>query len=161
VFQDGGLQHNNPASIAQWEIGFVWPHKPKPDFALSLGTGTSSVTTTSNSITKSQFYVRIFKSFMRNLDGEDAWKQFCNSVSPQMRTRFHRLNVELTGPEPSLNDALIILELKSNVLRTIKEDKSVITGVVDAMLASMFYFEVDTLPVLEQNGYNCHRYIFC
>ncbi|KAF1363092.1 FabD/lysophospholipase-like protein, partial [Lizonia empirigonia] len=35
--QDGGLLHNCPSDIAQWETRFVWPNKPsEPDFALSL-----------------------------------------------------------------------------------------------------------------------------
>ncbi|KAF1359294.1 FabD/lysophospholipase-like protein, partial [Lizonia empirigonia] len=37
VFQEGGLLHNCPSDIAEWETRFVWPNKPdNPDFALSL-----------------------------------------------------------------------------------------------------------------------------
>ncbi|KAH9873410.1 hypothetical protein IAQ61_004033, partial [Plenodomus lingam] len=36
VYQDGGLRHNCPADITQWEMRFLWPNKPEPDFFLSL-----------------------------------------------------------------------------------------------------------------------------
>jgi hypothetical protein len=74
MLQDGGLQHNNPVNIAQWEARYFWPSKPEPDFSLSLGMGTSSTTASGRAITKSRFYMRIFKSFIRSLDGEDALK---------------------------------------------------------------------------------------
>jgi hypothetical protein len=161
TFQDGGLQHNNPASIAQWEMKFLWPNKPEPDFALSLGTGTSATSSSTRSLHTSRFYIRLFKSFMRNIDGEDAWKRFFNSVSLNMRNRFHRLNVQFAGPEPSLDDASIIPELKNNVLQTIRQDKCAVPNVMDSIIASIFYFELDTLPEFERGGYSCCGYIFC
>ncbi|KAJ5035237.1 acyl transferase/acyl hydrolase/lysophospholipase [Bipolaris maydis] len=161
AFQDGGLQHNNPASIAQWEMQFLWPNKPQPDFALSLGTGTSSPTVVSKSPTISRFYIRLFKSFMRNLDGEDAWKRFLNSISPNVRQRFHRLNIRLAGPEPSLDDTFVIPELKSKVAQTIDEDRPRISSIFDSMIASIFYFELDNLPTLGNTGYDCSGFIFC
>ncbi|KAI1562425.1 Patatin, partial [Pyrenophora tritici-repentis] len=148
IFQDGGLQHNNPASIAQWEARFMWPAKPYPDFALSLGTGTSA-DAVDLGITNSRFYVRLFKSFMRNLNGEDAWKRFYNSLDLNIRHRYQRLNVQFTGPEPSLDDALQIPNLKAITTRKIQDDGVTITAVLDLMLASMFYFELDALPKLE------------
>jgi hypothetical protein len=160
TYQDGGLQHNNPASIAQWEARFIWPTKYNPDFALSLGTGTSAVAADLG-LTNSRFYVRVFKSFMRNIDGEDAWRRFYNSLDPNVRPRYHRLNVQFTGPEPSLDDALQIPDLKAIALRKIEDDKATMTSVVDAMLASMFYFELDALPNLDGGSYLCLGYIHC
>jgi hypothetical protein len=161
AFQDGGLQHNNPASIAQWEMQFLWPNKPQPDFALSLGTGTSSPAVISQSPTISRFYVRLFKSFMRNLDGEDAWKRFLNSVPLGMRRRFHRLNVSLVGPEPRLDDTVVIPELKNRVAQTIGEQKPLISSIFDSIIASMFYFELEHVPKLGRAGYECSGSIFC
>jgi hypothetical protein len=161
IFQDGGLQHNNPASIAQWERKFIWKNREEPDFALSLGTGTSSVTAGSNSGSISRFYVRLYKSFMRNLDGEDAWKRFLNSVAPTARHRYHRLNIQFPGPEPSLDDAQQIPELKASVSTAVQERNELIVTIVDYMIASMFYFELDSLPVPREGGYMCSGYIFC
>ena len=146
TYQDGGLQHNNPASIAQWESRFLWPHKDNPDFALSLGTGFATEPA-SLGLVIPRFYTRLFKSFMRNLNGEDAWIRFHNSLDPKTRPRYHRLNVKFTGPEPSLDDAKQIPSLKAAVIRQLEEDKATLTPVVDSMLASMFYFELDALPI--------------
>jgi hypothetical protein len=161
TYQDGGLQHNNPASIAKWESRFIWPNKAEPDFALSLGTGTASTPAGSESWWKSRFTSRIFKSFMRTLDGEDAWKRFYNSLAPASRDRFHRLNIRFSGTEPSLDDALRIPELKVRALETIRADTDTVTTVLDYMIASMFYFELDDLPKLGNTGYACSGYIFC
>lgn len=160
TYQDGGLQHNNPASIAQWESRFLWPHKDNPDFALSLGTGFAAEPA-SLGLVIPRFYTRLFKSFMRNLNGEDAWIRFRNSLDPKTRPRYHRLNVKFTGPEPSLDDAKQIPSLKAAVIRQLEEDKATLTPVVDSMLASMFYFELDALPIPDGNGYLCLGYIHC
>jgi hypothetical protein len=163
TYQDGGLQHNNPISIAQWETRFIWPNKSEPDYALSLGTGTTSTLENGASWWKSRFAFRLFKSFMRTLDSEDAWKRFFNSVAPASRNRYHRLNVRFSGPEPSLDDALQIPELKARVSKTIEADTSVITAILDSIIASIFYFELDSdgLPKSSKSGYTCSGHIFC
>jgi hypothetical protein len=160
TYQDGGLQHNNPASIAQWERHFLWPTKRDPDFALSLGTGFAAESA-SLGLTIPRFYKRLFNSFMRNLDSEDAWKRYYNSLDPKVRPRYHRLNVKFTGPEPSLDDANQIPCLKDVALRKIDEDNIAIKSVVDLMLASMFYFELDALPIRDGDNYLCLGYIRC
>jgi hypothetical protein len=98
---------------------------------------------------------------MRNLNGEDAWVRFYNSLDPRVRPRYHRLNVKFTGPEPSLDDAKQIPSLKAVALRKIDEDKITLTSVVDSMLASMFYFELDAIPILDGEDYLCLGYIHC
>jgi hypothetical protein len=98
---------------------------------------------------------------MRNLDGEDAWKRFYNSLDSKKRSRYHRLNVKFAGPEPSLDDALQIPILKAVAFRKIEEDKATLASIIDAMLASMFYFELDALPMLDGDDYLCLGYIRC
>lgn len=156
VFQDGGLHHNNPINIARWETRFLWPDRGDPDFALSIGTGTSSI---SNNQVK-RFYMRLLKSFMRNIDGEEIWIQFKNTLPPESQDRYHRLNLRLGGYEPQLDDVLMISELKNRTLEAINNEP-VITEVIDSMIASMFYFELDELPFPSNSGYNCSGYIFC
>lgn len=75
--------------------------------------------------------------------------------------RFHRLNVRLAGPEPSLDDTVVILELKTKVEQTIVEERLLISSIFDSMIAFMFYFELDDLPTLRDAGYNCNGFIFC
>ena len=161
TYQDGGLHHNNPVHIAQWESSFIWPNKEEPDFALSLGTGDSLPITEGGAWWKFRFPFRCFKSFMRSLHGEAAWTRFFNSLPLASRPRYHRLNIQLTGPEPSLDDATKIPQLKASVSRTIDTDKETIIAVVDAIIASMFYFELDSLPEINSKGYSCSGFIFC
>jgi hypothetical protein len=161
TYQDGGLHHNNPADIAQWESRFIWPDKEGPDFALSLGTGDALPVAGGGSWWNIRFPFRCFKSFMRNLHGEAAWKRFFNSISPVSRPRYHRLNIQFTGLEPSLDDASQIPQLKASVSKTIRNNEHSITAVLDAMVASMFYFELDGVPELTKDGYRCSGYIFC
>jgi hypothetical protein len=77
-----------------------------------------------------------------------------------VRPRYYQLNVQFTRPEPSLDDALQIPNLKAIALQKIEDDKATITLVVDAMLASMFYFELDALPNLNRGSYLCLGYIY-
>lgn len=163
LFQDGGLRHNNPASIAQWEAQFLWPCKAGPDFVLSLGTGTtaSATVSTDDAICKPKFYERLFASFMRSLDGEDAWERFLNNVPMKSRHRYHRLNIQFKGPELCLDNADRLPELKENVSSTLDHDRLTMLSVVDSVLASMFYFELDRLPVRDKSGFSCSGMIFC
>jgi hypothetical protein len=161
IFQDGGLRHNNPASIAQWETQFLWSRKAEPDFMLSLGTGTSTMVPAHEVICRPRFYKRLFASFMRSLDGEDAWESFLNNVPLKSRHRYHRLNIKFPGPEPSLDDADRLPELKETVSSTIHQDRPSMLSVVDSMLASMFYFELDRLPARDSYGFSCSGLIFC
>lgn len=82
-------------------------------------------------------------------------------MDPKTRPRYYWLNVKFTGPEPSLDDAKQIPSLKAAVIRQLEEDKATLTLVVDLMLASMFYFELDALPIPDGNGYLCLGYIHC
>ncbi|KAH9873411.1 hypothetical protein IAQ61_004034 [Plenodomus lingam] len=116
---------------------------------------------TAASSNKSRFLARIFKSFMRNLDAEDAWKRFLNSVTPESRSRYHRLNIQFHGHEPSLDDVSSIPGLKECVVQTIEDDQATVTGVIDAIIASMFYFELDVVPVLRKDGFHCSGFIHC
>lgn len=128
---------------------------------LSLGTGIASATTNIGMLSKPRFLKRLLNSFMRNLNGEDAWKRFYNSVPINTRHKYHRLNVQFTEPEPSLNDAIRIPELKASVPHKIQADPSESLAVLDAMISTMFYFELDGLPTVDDDGYTCSGYIFC
>jgi len=109
TFQDGGLRHNNPLSVALWESKFLWPTKGMPDFALSLGTGTSSSASVAAkqgplSPVRDRFVSRLFRTFMSSMDGGKAWSELINTISADSRERFHRLNLTLTCHEPSIDD---------------------------------------------------------
>ena len=169
TFQDGGLHHNCPSAIAEWETRFIWPSKPDdPDFALSLGTGTLSEEGVGTGIQSedgvsitNRFLLRVWNSWKQWLNAEEGYTRYINSVPQKSRPRYHRLSINFDGNEPGLDDALKIPDMKKSVTRTIKLEEGRITAVVDAIIASMFYFELDGLPNLEAGRFQCSGYIYC
>ncbi|PVH95425.1 FabD/lysophospholipase-like protein [Periconia macrospinosa] len=147
TFQDGGLHHNCPSEIADWEIKFLWPEKSVPDYALSLGTGTAAYTTSTAPHRKTyRFITRLWQNFMRSLDSEEAWKRFYNNLPASTRHRYHRLNLRFSNLEPRLDDVSSIKQLKSQTAEAVCSSYNNIGPIIDTMKASMFYFELDGLP---------------
>ncbi|KAF2474243.1 uncharacterized protein BDR25DRAFT_351790 [Lindgomyces ingoldianus] len=87
IFQDGGLQHNNPAFISSWECAFLWPSRyqilgrdnGRVDYMISLGIGTASST----------------KCKVGPILHEKQWKTFIDCVPTELRSRYFRLNPQL------------------------------------------------------------------
>ena len=165
TFQDGGLRYNNPLSIALLEHGFLWPEKGDPDFALSLGTGTSegngnAFAVGPQSPVRDRFFSRLYKTFMLNLDGEQAWRELINTLPPEKKPRYHRLNLSLKGPEPAIDDAAAMTLLKSYAEKSVASAAQ-FSSLLDSMYASMFFFELDDIPSFTGDSYHCCGHIFC
>jgi hypothetical protein len=159
--QDGGLLHNCPSDIAHWETRFVWPNKPHdPDFALSLGTGIISLSEDKSGIA-SRSLLRIFDACKQWLNAQKGYARYINSVPLESRSRYHRLNIQFHGPEPSLDDALKIPEMKDAVAHTVSQDQDGMIAILDAMIASLFYFELDGLPETRRGELFCSGHIYC
>lgn len=164
TFQDGGLQHNNPLGIALCEYRYIWPDKGEPDFALSVGSGTNF--NDARAVFEPQSPVqdgtlrRLFQSFMRNTDGEKAWRNFINSLPENLRHRYHRLNINIEGQEPDIDDVSSMERLKSQAEQYIGSSL-IINPVREAMFASMFYFELEDIPLYRDGSYQCTGVIFC
>lgn len=173
LVQDGGIKHNMPAKLATWEIKYLWPDRPDPDFLLSLGTGTMLETLSSPRIQSGmwsrmlestmvgRFVKRLWKILMDSMDAQAAWIEFYNSLPLHLRHRFHRLNLQVPGREPSLDDATQISTLKENTEQTVSGRNAAVTTVVDYMISSMFYFELDSLPRFDGRRYSCEGFIYC
>lgn len=157
IFQDGGLHHNNPSDISLWEAKFLWPSKIVPDVALSLGTGTSS-----KKLQKlSRAPWRLWNSFMRTIDTEESYKRFKNSLPAALRSRFHRLNLQFQGNEPRLDDVTSIPSLKLQMPESLCSDYNNICAVTDALVASMFYFELDDPPKYQRGQFHASGFVSC
>ncbi|OCL03051.1 FabD/lysophospholipase-like protein [Glonium stellatum] len=153
TFQDGGLQHNNPSKIADWECRFLWPNMDQPDFALSLGTGTSLTSPYKEgpqSPVKDRFIPRLFRAFIK----------FINTIPVNSRKRYYRLNVFFYGAEPDINDVSSLDYLKQLAQKLITSSKQAAL-VRDSIYASMFCFEFDNMPQYIDGVFQCHRSIFC
>ncbi|OQN95256.1 hypothetical protein B0A48_18713 [Cryoendolithus antarcticus] len=83
--EHGGLQHRNPLNIAMWELRNLWPSRVL-DFTLSIGTGVSQASTVAYgtapySFGKGSFIARVFRTFMKSMDGERVWREIYNSLA--------------------------------------------------------------------------------
>jgi len=165
TFQDGGLLNNNPVEMARWESQHIWPDKSEPDFVLSVGTGTVKPTPAWTAIgprspVRDGFMRRLYDTFMRSLDGERAWKEVNNSLSATSRARYHRLNLQLKGAEPCIDDVSVMSPLKEQAESFIRSSAEA-QLVRDSLYASMFYFELDDVPRFDGDAYVCVGHIFC
>lgn len=164
TFQDGGLYYNNPLNIAIWETKYIWPDRVV-DFALSIGTGTTdhdtyALSASSCSPVKDRFLSRLYKTFMKSLDGEKVWREFANSLSECEKTRYHRLNLPIQGKEPTLDDVTSIDALKAQAQSWIKVNQRFLPS-LDSIYASMFYLELAEYPSYSDNVYKCVGHIYC
>ena len=165
TFQDGGLHHNNPIRIAIWESRFLWPQRGDPDFALSLGTGANATSVAKGkrapySPVKDRFVSRIFKTFMQSMDGEKAWHDTINTISRSSKTRLHRLNLPIEDQYLTIDDVsnLSLLRKSANEFFLAGDH---LKGIVDSIMASMFYFELERLPEHTPDGIVCEGNILC
>ncbi|KAH0542474.1 hypothetical protein FGG08_003145 [Glutinoglossum americanum] len=163
TFQDGGLEHNNPIHLAMWEKRVIWPTAGEPDLVLSLGTGASSTTSEdTGSPIRDGYPRRLLHSFLQNIDGEKAWRRFKNTLSSDIEDRYHRINISFDGPGPDLDDVSMIGKLKEQATQWIRTDchPQAVTA-ADYLLASLFYFELDGMPVYRENQFECTGQILC
>ncbi|KAH7065101.1 acyl transferase/acyl hydrolase/lysophospholipase [Macrophomina phaseolina] len=162
TFQDGGLQHNNPLGISLRECSFLWPERGSPDFAISIGTGTSfeEAAFEPRSPVRDRTLSRLFRALMRSFDGEKAWKDFMNAIPEQHRHRYHRLNLNLDGPEPDIDDVSSMKLLKSQAQNYLRSSPK-LTLIRESVFASIFYFELEDIPVYQSGAYLCVGHILC
>ena len=165
TYQDGGVCYNNPSALALWETRAIWPDRGDADLALSLGTGVANSKTPSPkrgpfSPVTDRFIPRLLRALMVNMDGEKAWHEVSNTVSSQSKTRLHRLNVRLEGRYLSLDEVDYIPTLKERTLDECKANNQ-LEVVTNSLIASLFYFELDTLPDHSDSGVVCKGTIFC
>jgi hypothetical protein len=99
------------------------------------------------------------------MDGQKIHDEYISSKTPSERARVHRLNVDLGTPEPALHDVGAMKKLEALTLDYIG-DPNVLANVKRVLFASMFCFELDSLPTRERNGINnglwkCSGHVFC
>lgn len=157
--------------LASWECAVLWPDRCEMyktddcriDHMVSLGTG--SMSTPKHELgphtpKRDRFIQRLFGSFMDQLDGEKQWKTFIRCIPHELQHRFHRLNVPLRGVEPALDDTEAIEHLKEDTLYSLERNDQLHT-IENTMVASIFYFELDTIDRLEGGTLRCSGTIFC
>lgn len=171
TFQDAGPLENDPLVSALSEVAAIFPLVEEPDFIVSLGTGTPSSTqtmiqqsTVSNTPSMSvsgPLSVWKYKAFPRLC--RMLWEKMRDrNVKHIFRTypRYHRLDIKFDDVEPRLDDTKSIPELKSRVQKDQSLSK-VIDNIARCAIASLFYFEIDSIPERCNGEYVGTGFILC
>ena len=157
-YQDGGLRHNNPVNIAQWEAGIIWPQSTVMDMVLSMGTGTSPSTVSSTCGWRGRCLARLYRCFMSLMDGQSAWQELQNYLPDEKKANYFRLNVVFDGQEPALDDLQEMRLLKEHGNRIKNENE---LEIAESLVAKQFYFELESAPCLIGGRYQCRGYLRC
>ena len=131
----------------------------EPDFVISLGTGESKPnqhlpTASPCNGWKNGAFQRLCRLFWEKIKDKNVKQAF------HAHPRYHRLNIQFDGEEPRLDDAQSIPSIKAIA----QEDKSlsgIITNVARYMIASLFYFELDSIPQRSEGKYIGTGHILC
>ena len=164
-FQDGGLKRNNPVRLALWESRLIWPSITRPDFVLSLGTGTDlcpqPTAPSFRHIWRDGFVPRTYRWLRGIIDGEDEWRNIINDIDKKYRESFMRLNISLPAGTTAMDDLNQVENLSQEVLlqfQTRGDDLKAATN----LLLSRLFFELDALPKFTGHGlYHCRGRIRC
>lgn len=162
IFQDGGIRANNPVKIARRESALLWPSAERPELILSIGTGYESrgaivPPEPTRGIWYNGFIPRLLRSqllFSPALDGEQAWQDALDGFPPDLRHDSFRLNCEFRQQLPALDDVTHIDAL-SAIAYPIPD------GLIHALFATSFFFELDSMPVLCAGRVHCRGSILC
>jgi hypothetical protein len=140
TLQDAGLLENDPELWARAETKALFPHLEVPDFVVSLGTGEpapSNYDVSTEDRRRDGMLGRLW-----HLIWEKSRDKAVRRASSMAQSAGFRLNIDLDGDEPTLDDTSSIPKLVS----TVATDASLqpkIDAVARRMVASLFYFVVD------------------
>jgi len=159
TFQDAGPLENDPLISALSEVAAIFPLVEEPDFVVSLGTGepkpSNEVSTAvSRNIWKNGAFPRLCRLFWEKMRDKKVRQAF------QAYPRYHRLNIQFDDDEPRLDDIQSI----PGVISKAQEDNSLsetIENIARCVVASLFYFELDSVPRLFGGKYIGTGYILC
>ena len=175
AFTDGGLHHNCPVWIAHQESQDLWEdtRHQDPDMFLSIGTGVGSQVAAQGAghgaalqkprrrATAGLRYAlrTVFTIVDDQLDCEKTWSKYAarteSRFSEQAR-RTMRLNIDLQGTRPKLDDTKQVAALWDKALNSARHNPNV-KEVAHRLVASSFYFERQGGVHQEPHGgYSCN-----
>lgn len=147
TFQDAGPLENDPLVSALSEVAALFPQIEEPDFIVSLGTGNprskgvgpSMSVSGPLSLRKYGALPRLCRMFWEKMRDRQVRQIF------RTHPRYHRLDVEFDGIEPRLDNTKSLHELQ---LKVENDDSvsNVIENIARCAKASLFYFELDSIP---------------
>lgn len=159
---DGAIYHNNPIRVAEAERKLIWPEVDYPDVVVSLGTSFSTQLHRMESdrmqnderrgiVSHGMSLVNIVKNHMAtSLNCERAWDEFLDHLPRNIaHSRFIRINPELSGKVPELDDVQSMIPLQQNVGIVLARDPRLrgrVHNTAMRLFATLFYFH-PTSPI--------------
>jgi hypothetical protein len=147
------------------EHSALFPRLKAPDFVISLGTGEPAETSYDvstedrRSLREYKMLHRIKDLFMEKMRDKTVRKVY-KRFAGQTHQNYHRLNIGFESTEPRLDNTKVIPELIAQV----EADESLSKGIdnaADCLIASLFYFELDSLPEWRDGKYLLNGRILC
>ncbi|KAB5514941.1 patatin-like phospholipase-like protein [Coniochaeta sp. 2T2.1] len=164
VLQDAGVLDNNPITMALSELHAVYPHIDEAQYLVSLGSGSTRSSEDRQDqlpgILDSSFIVRLFRAHMSLVKNIFIVRLFRAYMRDSAVDRYFRLDITFDGPEPKLDDVKMIPKIK-DMVRTDKDLSQAIDEISECIVASLFYFELDSIPKQRNGEYSGSGCILC
>ncbi|KPA37715.1 patatin phospholipase [Fusarium langsethiae] len=162
TLQDAGVVANNPIIIALAEFAAM-NGNPQPDLVLNVGTGTSPdipLVDREPRFIRDNCLVRLKRGYMSLMQGKKIWNDVTSIGNrPGRNGSRYRLDLTITQP-PSLDDTASMPMLTSMVYHDAMLLKSV-PDIAYHLFATLFYFELDTLPQRAGSKFRISGHILC
>lgn len=158
VYADGAIYHNNPIQIADQERKLLWPSlsDEPPDIILSIGTSFNPNSSRRKNqkrpsaphlgvLNHAKQLIKIaIDHISSTLDSEKTWKDYIDVLNPQSadEDRYVRLNPQLSGDPPALDEVYSIEGLQAEVRQLMRAKGDTIKRVARQLIATSFYFEI-------------------
>lgn len=112
-------------------------------------------------IWRSGFITRCLESFLSTMDGQkfydlpNQWNRAADGMN-----RYFRLNVQLEGKTPALDDVSTMSPLKSEARKQHTKNKS-LDELAECLISTLFYFELTSRPIRNRSHFSCQGQILC
>jgi hypothetical protein len=111
---------------------------------------------------RSGFITRCLESFLSTMDGQkfyDLPNQW-NRPADEIKKRYFRLNTQLQGKTPALDDVSTMSPLKSETRKQHLKKKS-LDELAECLISTLFYFELTSRPIRNRSHISCQGQILC
>lgn len=161
TFQDGGISANCPLRPAIREGEIIWPGCTRPDLVVSIGTGYAHEQPANHANSRRGFWSggfveRAIRTFLQSpaVNSRRGWQDALDSIPESLRPDVFRLDREVAGDLPELDD--------SSALDGLCElPYSIPDELTRAWLAKCFFLELDEVPANVLGSYQCRGSILC
>lgn len=152
--QDAGIVENNPLSCLLSQYYRLYPGRGHYQYLINIGSGQQAKSSTTNprgllsgvmGAYRTSAFARIVSAYEWLLNGLSYWESYTGSMkqSSELRERCVRLDTPIL--QARLDDATAVPELKATVHSDMLLSKT-IDDLADRIVASLFYFELESIP---------------